>query len=452
MTNLGKQFHPARDVGDKPPEYSVPPGGAGGVVLHPGGYYPDSEVEDAKRYWKDEGADTDPKVMKEAGALLQPAQGRLFDADAHETMVRGQLGKQRFRTDEESEGGSAAAIRDKTLAASTIPTSHLQPRERGEARQDTQLITHNDGGSWQGSGMGGWYRGPATSERADVLAVNPESPTAFVHEAGHRRHLAETPYYADEVSHPRGINPDPLKEGVADAYVDRYQPHSLNVRTMQEDITESGGLSKFSSYQFTGYSTDKQASTGRNWNADDRALYAATRAHASETGEQALYQPRGRDVREQPGIADYGGGDPTIDATLHGLLSTSPHAAKALRETGLKEEGGRAFRRHRDRELLSQGQSVQGALFHEMVGIDSRKVHGYTPAVDAMGDHLTLDEKFDASAADFDRVEEAHGEPALPVHMSHNQFGEKPRTTTDIGNSLGVSRQHSRPQGFTTFS
>jgi len=42
-------------------------------------------------------------------------------------------------------------------------------------------------------------------------------------------------------------------------------------------------------------------------------------------------------VREQQGLADYGGGNPTTDATLHHLLSTSPHAAQALRQTGLKD-------------------------------------------------------------------------------------------------------------------
>lgn len=449
----GPQRHPSRDRRtEHEHEYELP--AIGGVNLVPGGYYQGDELKHATDYWRSEGGDTVPEVKKESGGVLNPAQGRLFDPEKHEAANRQKLGRQRF----EVMDSEAEQIRNKALQSSTIPTSHLQDRP---GRMWTDVTTRNDNLSWEGSGTAGWYRGPAGTlnprepGKPDVIAINPNTghgtDTTFIHEAGHRRHLGERGAYDDFVTHPRGINPDPLKEGVADAYVDRYGgPTNTQVRPMREDI-EAGGGQKFTSYQFTGYSSDKQAALRHGWTADDRALYAATRGHASETGEQALYVPRGNDVREQRGIADYGGGDATIDATLHHLLSTSPHAAQALRQTGLKDVGARAFRRHRDRELLTQGQSTQGALFHELRGVASGKLHGFVANPDASEIPDTdsgFEEHFDKFHQDVDRVEHGAGEMVWPIHMSHNQFGEKPRTQAEVSNSLGVSRIHSSKQGF----
>lgn len=446
MKAKGEQFHPSRDVNKKAPEYELP--AIGGVNFVPGGYYEHDEVASATEYWKSEGGLTNPEVKKESGAILNPAQGRLFDADKHERAQRQKLGRERF----EAMDSGAEQIRNKALQSSTIPTSHLQDRP---GRPHTQLTTSNSGKSWQGSGTAGWYMGPAVGRIPDTIAIDPNSghgtDTTFIHEAGHRRHLGDRPSYADEITHPRSAHPDPLKEGVADAYVDRYGGYdNTQVRPMREDI-EAGGGQKFTSYQFTGYSSDPERARSFGWKDDDRALYAAVRGHASETGEQALYTPRGRDVREQPGIADYGGGNPTIDATLHGLLSTSPHAAQALRQTGLKDAGAQAFRRHRDRELLTQGQAVQGSLFHELRGVPSGKLHGFVANPDASEIPDTdggFEEHFERFHRDVDAVEERAGEMVWPTHMSHNQFGETPRTQTDISNSLGVSRVHSKTQGF----
>jgi hypothetical protein len=428
LVTVGPQRHPSRDRRTTHEhEYELP--GIGGVNLIPGGYYEKGELEGAAEYHRSEG-DT-------SASVLQPAQGRLFDPEKHEAANRQKLGRERFLPIDRD----AEQIRNKALQSSTIPTSHLQDRP---GRMFTDVQTHDVGAA---SGAAGWYRGPATSEKPDVIAVDPSTShgtdTTFIHEAGHRRHLGEMPYKDDLVAHPRGAYPDPLKEGVADAYVDRYGGQgNPQVRSMQEGIDNGEG--KFASYQFTGYSSDRDAAKRFGWNDSDRALYAATRGHASETGEQALYVPRGRDVREQPGISDYGGGDPTVDATLHHLLSTSPHAAQALRQTGLKDVGAQAFRRHRDRELLTQGQAVQGSLFNEVKGVESGKVHGYVPNPDA-------EAYFTDRSDTYERMEEQHGEMMWPQHMSHNQFGEKPRTLADVSHSLGVNRRHAEKQGFTSF-
>ena len=123
----------------------------------------------------------------------------------------------------------------------------------------------------------------------------------------------------------------------------------------------------------------------------ERALYAAVRAHGSETGEQSRYHEQAHDARtdRRP--------DATIDATLHHLLSTSPHAAQALRQTGLKDVGADAFRRHRDRQLLTQGQSTQESLFQEIRGDTSGKVLGHVPNWEA----ANLDESSDTDFSNF---------------------------------------------------
>jgi len=442
VTTLSGQFHPSRDK--RPTEYELPYGGDKGVYVTGAGYYDTAEeLAQGTQIARDENDTSDP--------LLHHAQGRLFDAEKHEAANRQKLGRARF----EALDPAAGEIRNRALQSSTIPTSHLQDRP---GRMWTDVQTHNTGGPWQGSGTAGWYLGPATPEKPDTIAIDPASShgtdTTFIHEAGHRRHLGDRPSYSDYLTHPRVSNPDPLKEGVADAYVDRYGGYdNRQVRPMREDI-EAGGGQKFTSYQFTGYSSDPEAAKRHGWSRDDRALYAAVRGHAAETGEQPLYVPRGGDVREQKGIADYGGGNATVDATLHHLLSTSPHAAQALRQTGLKDAGAQAFRRHRDRELLSQGQSVQGSLFNELRGVASGELRGYTPAIDAMPpatDDASFEAKFEGMQRDIDTLEQKHGgELIMPQHMSHNQFGEKPRTQAEVANSLGVSRVHSSKLGFTS--
>lgn len=440
------QRHPSRDVYKKPPEYELP--GVGGVNFIPGGHYDSADIAGATQYWKDEGADVDPAVKAESGGILNPAQGRLFDPDKHEAAQRQKLGRQRF----EADTPTAEGIRDRALQSSRIPTSHLQSRGN---RMETKLTTSNNDRPWAGSGAAGWYNGPAGSLTRDTIAVDPRgsagggsiskaTDTTMIHEMGHRRQLGER-LRGFDLTHPRMLNPDPMKEGAADSYVDRYGgPDSSYVRPMREDI-EAGGGQKFTSYQFTGYSTNHPWET-----PGDKAVYAATRAHGSETGEMPEYVPQGRHVMEQPGLANRGGGDPTIDATLHSLLSTSPHAAQALRQTGLKDVGAEAFRRHRDRQLLTQGQSVQESLFNEIRGVNSRKLLGYSPSYDAAGEHVDFEQHFDQFHEHMTRLEEEHGEIAWPMTMSKNQFGEKPRSQADVNETLGVSRHHAKRMGFTS--
>ena len=440
------QFHPSRDKAGEG-EYELP--GLGGIhVIGPGYYDDEAELDNATESARDSGETLHP--------LLQPLQGRLFDAEKHEAANRMELGRQRFApTDPVAEG-----IRDSALRNTRIPTSDLQ--SRGD-RQETELTSENEGRPWRGSGVAGWYRGPSGRAKADKLAMNPETghgtDSTFTHEAGHRQHLGEVPAMDDSITHPHQQQPDPLKEGVADAYADRYAgPDAPQVRFMKEDIEEG---TPFASYSFTGYSADREAANRFGWTRDDRALYVATRAHASETGEQPTYEPRGRHVMEQPGVAVAGGGmHPTIDATIHGLMNAGPHAREALKNADmnsiyagdLAQAGEDASRRHMDRTLLTEGQNIQEGLFHELRGDASGEVRGYTPNIDAMPEAANQEEfdaKFTGMSNDIERVEAAHpGEMAVPHHMSYNQFGEAPRTQRDVNMSLGVSAVNAKKRGF----
>ncbi len=441
------QRHPSRSA--RPTEYQLPSGGRSGVYISGSGHYDDAEdLERSTNYMRDEGGDS---------PLLRPAQGRLFDADKHETEQRMSLGAQRFHAD----SPRAEEIRDRALETSRIPTSHLQERRsathsQGLGLPETVLTTENRDRPWGGSGAAGWYSGPSirsnlSGDAPDTIAVDPASTgaggtsTTFIHEQGHREHLG-TRTAGDELTHPRGLRADPLKEGVADAYVDRYGgPENHQVRQMAEG--EAEGTGKFKSYQWTGYSTNYSGSFG-DWRPEDKALYAATRAHASETGEQPTYEPRGRHVMEEPGVAVRHGGNPTMDATMHSLLSTSPHAAQALRQTGLKDTGQEMFRRHRDRQLLTQGQSVQESLFSEIRGARTGVHMGYTPNFDATS-VVSLHDHVEAFSDHMDRLEAEHGDIAWPTPMSTNQFGEKPRTYADVNETLGTHRTHAKRMGFT---
>jgi hypothetical protein len=437
----GPQRHPSRDP--KPIDYMLNPNEEGQLYIKGHGRYTEKDLRSyAKSFGDDPNWDESKAFFAGPGGNLQ---GALFDADKWERAQATKLGHSRLR----AQSYEGEEIRDTAISRSEIPTSHLQPRlmpSGREAPESEFILKNEDTSPFRWRDIGGYYRGPRGSIggiEPDVVAVRNEE--AVVHELGHRRHLGTTPEVL--TTHPRGINPDPLMEGVADAYEDRYGgARSNQVRQMSRDIEHSGR--KFPSYQYTGYSTDLEAAEERGWTASDRALYAAVRAHASETGEQPTYV-HGREARDEFGVVG-GRHDATVDATLHHLLSTSPHAAQALRQTGLKDVGAAAFRRHRDRQLLAQGQNIQESLFSEMKGVESGKSYGFTSRIDAMPEGSNWLSEVERSSAHMEGLEAEHGEWVVPHHMSYNQFGEKPRTQADVAQSLGAQRQHAEKRGFTS--
>lgn len=438
-------LHPSRDVGKGPGEYELPYGGNEGVNFPGFGYVEKGELGHYDEIYKQS-----PSDYPEMAPIMQPRQGRLFDPDKVEGANRSKLGRKRFEVDDpydEGDQSEGAQLRDRALLRSKIPSKDLQSRKGWT--METELEVH-DSFDDQGQGWQGWYRGPASETRADRIAIRNDldinaGTNTFVHEAGHRKHLGEIKNpNSPLISHPRGVHPDPLKEGVADAYADRYGgPEDHQVQRMSNDI--ESGEPKFTSYQYTGYSTDSSSAIDRDWHGEDRALYAATRAHASETGEQALYKPGPPSSANMDVVRD-----PSVDATLHHLLTTSPHAQQAVKDTGLEHIGQQAVQRHQDRMLLHRGQEIQGAMFeeHHSAGMEgSAKAYSVDPEA-AAPEHrkAAADESFNTSV----KLHDSMGPNAMTVtrNMQHNQFGETPRKIEEVYGTLGVYERHSASRGF----
>ena len=263
----------------------------------------------------------------------------------------------------------------------------------------------------------GWYQHGDPPTIGMRSGVHGDTET-LVHEMGHARHYEDVTIDAER-SNPtklykdrRGWSPDPLKEAIADAYVDRYGGrHSAHAKmaTFHRDAVAFATEHDFpempdppakydhiSRGQF-GYSSNYEEGEGRPaWNNTDRALYAGVRAHFDATGEFPRYQPVPKGSVE--GAA--------ADATVAMLHEHSPHARaawEALQTPGemvsvsdtRKERQTRSYtdvaneaiRRHMDRQLMTHGQEIQESLF---------------------------------------------GEPEL----ARNQFGERPRTLSDLSHTI----------------
>jgi len=347
------------------------------------------------------------------------------------------------------------------VAKSRVPTQDLA-RNRGDIDLHVGEI---------GKQFAGYYR-EGTRSTFPLTGVDPEVAVSsrgdnrrdtVIHEIGHAQHYDKTTFnerenpnrsYADTHGIRGGNAPDPLKEGVADGYVDRYAgPNSPTVQEAQagRDLgVDNGAFGHFDS-QYHGYSTQYEAEHGDQaaWSNTDRALYAGTRAHFSETGENPTYQSQ-QNRNATGSVSDrfdghVSGVNSVTDATLH-HLSQSPHAQQAWKDTHpspnglsgatLADTAGQASRRHKDRKLLSEGQFTQGGLFNEL---RTEPNHG--------GEHLGYTTNPDAAAPgkDMDAIEEMRGfdgerDIAWPHSMEKNQFGEAPRRRSDIQSSLAIPK------------
>lgn len=265
----------------------------------------------------------------------------------------------------------------------------------------------------------------------------------MLHEMGHARHYEEvtnkverdnpTKTYQDA----SGWSPDPLKEALADAYVDRYggteSPHSklaeshkakvraaekmsavssISSRALRGEVPEPEPWSHISDRQF-GYSSQYEAHRGSQavWDDPDRVLYAGVRAHYDETGEHPRYQAAPTFELDGQRITRRGS---STDATIAMLHEHSPHARAAWESLNIEgprtPEGMKghswsmadvaegAVRRHKDRQLLSQGQEIQESLWddptlsHNQFGEVPRSVEDIKGSLDHEWRHLTEDE------------------------------------------------------------
>jgi hypothetical protein len=333
------------------------------------------------------------------------------------------------------------------VAQSRIPTQHLS-RDRGD------ITLRNEGMAR----AGGYYSPAGKREAAPVVGVETDpfrsTHDTVVHELGHARHYDTT--VPSERDHPskqfrdqRGYSPEPLKEAIADGYVDRYGgPRSP---TVQEDKASRAAGKPFGHIQSTGYSSHYEDPALNNtqrpaWDNADRAAYTASRAHYSETGEAPIYQ-RAHPVRglgrtyDQMDPSYMGATNAHTDALVHHLRTTSAHAQTALENNttsasptdsrSLDLIGKQASRRHMDRELLHGGQFVQGSLLNDLRS-DSGEHMKFVTNPDAVvaGPDVGWDKR-EASLKEMDGG-------GWPHSMEHNQYGEAPRKGDDVRRTLGV--------------
>jgi hypothetical protein len=389
------------------------------------------EIESTIGYLKDEG---DMEGVRELSHL----QGALFDNDEVESANRKSLMKKRIVT---SGRGKLGKVHERVGEISTIPTSHLQPRDpldiafrasratKGSEivpRPETRLVSKagrynpekvgsTPSGELTPDGRKKYKRVITESDTVSVDATNSFNPVGvLVHEMGHRQHISSFPRSAPESTGlARESGADALLEAHADAYVDRYLQSNVEAQPAYQQRYPD--RSRWKALERTGYSTNFKGDRlrGTQWEAADAALYAAARAHVGATGELVPYKEARPSNLERDTTGQHltvSKREASVDATLHHLLSTSQPAKQALRQTSqtqidgkkqttvaLKGVGAEAFRRHRDRQLLRQGQEVQHPLWE---------------------DHS----------------------------LSHNQFGETPRTVADVSETLKIpeARLHSR--------
>ena len=139
---------------------------------------------------------------------------------------------------------------------------------------------------------------------------------------GHRAHfrVEQEEGTGRDLASSRLQGADPRLEGIADAFDDRYSGVS------HPDF-------RHHTYRNEGYSTQHWQEQGGTRAARDRnaAIYTATRAHFAKTGEVVPI-----------GLSH------SHDEYLDRLVSTSPHAVKALRQTGLKHVAAQAVERYRN--------------------------------------------------------------------------------------------------------
>jgi len=339
---LGRQFHPGLDrMLRRPP--TLPSGAAS--AIRPGEHMPLSDGGlhlDGGRYDADELAlygpiakrgtqsafdngivETEEEAQRFVQRHGQPTQGVLFPnygedtgervaaADRHPHSVTADMTRHSREqySDFHEKGGRALR---QAITGSRMPNELI-----GALGGRTTL-------SWTpGSEGGGSYHpesGAITLHTIAKPGTDPADPgfgvsrDTTLHELGHR---ADWRAHRTEGSWDRTTamgsmrNPEPRSEGVADGFADRY------AATQYPNFEHHSGLQQ-------GYGTQS-----RYWQTDtDRAVYSASRAHTSATGELANAE--------------------TPTALLHKLMSTSPHAVRALRQNGLKQAGAEAYDAYRE--------------------------------------------------------------------------------------------------------
>lgn len=283
-------------------------------------------------------------------------------AEPHESMNSPVAGYRAYRTDRPNMSWADAEKEFEGLLAaveqSHIPISHLRDMARelpfaGPTVQTDSLR----------SGVGGDYN-PSTG----AIRVRSEGPgisqheisTTLVHELGHKRHLrmggVSTAGEPDVFG-----SPDPVKEGVADAYGDRYSDTPRLLSDIPVHMQQA--------LRSTGYST------GFWKNKRDADIYAATRAIAAEQGDvgrdsipsraDLFQQAHGHDVSSS--FDGEGGSDEELKVNqeaassqlLGHLQSSSRTARRAIGKSDVAREARKQYKADREKSASPKPQQLR---------------------------------------------------------------------------------------------
>ena len=169
-----------------------------------------------------------------------------------------------------------------------------------------------------------------TKSHHDVMAE--DAPVWMAHELGHTADFKELPNadnrdflqkHSPERRSENFPTPDPRLEGVADGFMDK---HVWGNKGYEHQTKTSYGMGV------------------KDWSPIDTAIYHATRAHSSATGENLA--------------VDYSGDHPEGEF-LHKLVSRGPHAMKALKIAGLQD----VAQEHMDKWKATRKNGTQLSLF-----------------------------------------------------------------------------------------
>jgi hypothetical protein len=254
--------------------------------------------------------DTEEEAKDYHLRFASPLQGMLFDPS-------------------ELDKGRDAAVAQHTVKGTGFVANKdnesVVRRELEESAMPTDLIKSLAGETTvQGGGPGpepgkdasGWYSGYAEGGPITVKTGADSKPNygTLIHEMGHRADFrsygAEGPDSKHEPTVPALPHPNPRLEGIADGFVDRY----LTRKAGQGDYAHIADDNR-------GYTINYDGSNqfGHKWTDAHRAVYAASRAHFAETGENPTV----------PGIEGFDVKENTPEY-LHMMTRTSPHARQAL--------------------------------------------------------------------------------------------------------------------------
>jgi hypothetical protein len=223
--------------------------------------------------------------------------------------------------------GFKKAEGDRKLLSNLIVNSNMPMQEIQKLENTVQMPTMRTRGAVYSESTGSFS---PRSKRINIARGRSFHQTrdTLMHELGH----AQDPAITEPQTWRQSQKADPLEEGVADGYKDAMRTGNLS-RDFVPEFYNDGG-----------YTTNS-----RIWNSpEQRALYAATRAHRATNPDQHNPVPR-RSWYKTSGGSREDNLRHSDDSMLHHLVSNNPHLYDILDKEGLGDVARESSQRHLER-------------------------------------------------------------------------------------------------------